>query len=180
MRFPWQPKTENYESAGYTDALVTALIRQASGNAGSPITYIATAALESVAGVVGRAFAAADVSGDPMYTSALTPACMMMLGRDLIRSGDRAYYLDTSNGLTIIPSQTHSIGGGPMPSSWRYELTLPGPSTTRGINVGANDVLHLRYAVDPERPWRGMGPLGVAADAGRLVCRGAGSLGRRS
>ena len=167
MRWPWQ-KTENYESTGYTDALIASLIRAAGGNAGNPITTVATAALESVAGVVGRAFAAAEISGNPMYAAALTPACMMMLGRSLIRSGDDVYYLDTSAGLTILPAQTHSVDGGPLPSGWRYNLSLPGPSTTHTMIVDADDLLHIRYAVDPQTPWRGKGPIGVAADAGRL------------
>ena len=167
MRWPWQPKTENYES-GYTDALIASLIRAANGNAGNPITNVATGALEAVAGLVGRGFAAAEVSGDPMYAGALTPDVLMMIGRSLIREGDNCFHLDTSDGLTILPCQTHSIDGGPMPSTWRYTLSLPGPSLTHGLIVDGEEVLHLRYAVDPQTPWRGKGPIGVAADAGRL------------
>ena len=166
MRWPWS-KTENYESGGYTDAWIASLLRFASGN-GSPISTAATGALESVAGLVGRGFAACEVSGDAMYTAALTPDVLMMMGRSLIRQGDNVYYLDTTNGLTILPAQTHSVDGGPLPVGWRYTVSLPGPSTTHSMIVDADDLLHLRYAVDPQTPWRGMGPIGVASDAGRL------------
>ena len=35
-------------------------------------------------------------------------------------------------------------------------------------NVRATSVLHFKYAIDPERPWRGNSPIGVASLAGRL------------
>ena len=78
-----------------------------------------------------------------------------MIGRALIRRGDNVYYLDTSDGLTIIPGQTHSVDGHYMPATWQYDISLPGPATTHSVLTGAENVLHMRYATDPQTPWRG-------------------------
>ena len=105
MKLPWT-KTENYQdSSSYTDALVTALIRQVRGRTAGAALTSETGALESAAGLVGRSFMACEVSGDPMYTRALSPQVMEMIGRGLVRRGDLVFYLDTSNGLTLLPAQ---------------------------------------------------------------------------
>ena len=164
MKIPFLNRTENRET-DYSDTLVNLLLRRAQGGA---VTATVSGALEAVAGAVGRAFLSAEVHGPDWATAALTPSVMQMFGRALIRNGDNVYHLDTGAGLTIIPGQTHSVAGGFMPSSWIYDVSLPGPSGTYGIVAGAQDVLHLRYATDPETPWRGAGPLQIASDAGRL------------
>ena len=169
MKLPWT-KTENYQDSSYTDALVTALIRQVRGRTAGAALTSETGALESAAGLVGRSFMACEVSGDPMYTRALSPQVMEMIGRGLVRRGDLVFYLDTSNGLTLLPAQTHSIAGGPMPSGWVYDVTLAGPGELKTLKpVPADGVLHFRYACDVERPWRGNAPLGVARGIGELV-----------
>ena len=171
---PWkrqpEPATVDRADTSYTDALVLAALRQARGNNGTPVTAMATGALEAVAGAVGRAFAQAEVSGPSWAVAALTPDVLMMIGRAMIRRGDNVYHLETSPdaGLTILPAQTHYVAGGPTPSSWRYNVYLPGPSVGHSLDAEATDLLHVRYAVDPETPWRGHGPLQVAADTGRL------------
>ena len=80
------------------------------------------------------------------------------------------FYIDTVDGLQLLPAQTHSIDGGPMPSSWTYDLTLAGPGELRTLRpVRADGVLHFRYGCDVERPWRGNAPLGVARAVGELL-----------
>ena len=166
----WIPAVLTRADTSYTDALILAALRQARGNNGTPVTTMATGALEAVAGAVGRAFAQAEVQGPAWATAALTPDVMMMVGRSMIRNGDNVYHLDTNadDGLTILPTQSHYVAGGPSPSSWRYSLHLPGPSLTQSFDAAGENLLHVRYAADPETPWRGHGPLQVARDAGRL------------
>ena len=172
MRFPWhKPQaTENYQDSSYTDALVAALIRQVRGRTANVSLISETGALESAAGLVGRAFMACEVTGDPMYTRALTPQVMELIGRSLLRRGDSVFYLDTSAALTLLPAQTHSITGGPMPSGWVYDVTLAGPGELKTLRpVRAESICHFRYGCDVERPWRGNAPLGVARGIGDLV-----------
>ena len=52
---------------------------------------------------------------------------------------------------------------------WEYRITLGGPSKTLTKEfVPAQSVLHFRYAVEASTPWRGNGPVQVAALAGQL------------
>ena len=71
--------------ASYTDAAVAAYLSNATGR--SLAIPAATAALEACAGLTGRGFAAAEVSGPTTLTSALTPSILEMVGRSLIRTG---------------------------------------------------------------------------------------------
>ena len=66
--------------------------------------------------------------------------------------------------------------------SWRYnQLSIAGPSTTLTYDdVPAASVLHFQYASDPASPWRGVGPLQVAALAGRLSAETIAALADES
>ena len=130
----------------------------------------ATSALESCAGLTGRGFASAEVSGPDSLTRALTPGCLELVGRSLIRRGELVLLIDTSSGvLKLLPAETHDVAGGPDPSTWTYRLTLGGPSRTETYDfLPAASVLHFKYGVDASSPWRGNGPISVAALAGRL------------
>ncbi len=139
-----------------------------------------TGALESAAGLVGRAFMACEVVGDPMYTQALTPQVLELIGRGLIRRGDVVFVLDTSDGLHLLPAQTH-FDGGPMPSGWLYDVSLAGPGELKTLRpVRADGVLHFRYGCDVETPWRGNAPLGVARAIGDLVAEATTYLTQES
>ena len=61
------------EQVSVDQLLISALLRQARGNSGTPISAQVTGALESCAGLVGHAFAAAEVHGPEWATSALSP-----------------------------------------------------------------------------------------------------------
>ena len=84
MKFwPWNNKLETRE-ASYSDALIEALVTRAEGK--SLAVPSATAALEACAGLTGRGFAAAEVTGPDSLTRALTPGCLELVGRSLIPS----------------------------------------------------------------------------------------------
>ena len=95
---------------------------------------------------------------------------MEMIGRALIRRGEIVFYIDVVDGrLVLLPCQSHDVEGGPDPATWRYRCTVSGPERTWTYDkVPATGVVHLTYGRDPERPWRGYGPLQVAQLAGRL------------
>ena len=172
--WPWRRETR--ADSSYTDALVAAITANASGQ--NTAVPTATAALEACAGFVGRAFAAAEVSGPDLYRRALGPACMALIGRALVRRGELVFFIDVQDGeLLLLPCQTHDVDGDTDPSTWTYRLTLGGPSRTRTYQpVPAAGVVHLAYARDPETPWRGYGPLQVALLAGRLSAETVAAL----
>ena len=169
MRFPWQRERETRADSSYTDALISAITANAGGR--SLAVPTATAALEACAGFVGRAFAAAEVTALPAIAPALDPLLMNMIGRALVRRGELVLVIqvDIERGLRLFPAETHTVAGGADPATWRYRCTVGGPARTLTFtDLPPDSVVHLTYAVDPERPWRGYGPLYSAQLAGRL------------
>ena len=164
----------------YSDVLIAALVARAQGK--SLTIPSATSALKACAGLTGRGFAAAEVTGPDSLTRALTPGCLELVGRSLIRRGQVVFLIDTQAGkLRLIPAETHDVEGGPFPEEWEYRLTLGGPSWTVTYDfVPAASVLHFRYAADASTPWRGNGPVEVAALAGRLSAETVRALGDES
>ena len=54
-------------------------------------------------------------------------------------------------------------------TDWRYRLDLFGPSGNVTRFLPAAAVVHVRYAVDPARPWHGLSPLAWARSTGTLA-----------
>ena len=166
MRWPWQRRTEN--RAGFTDAVVAALFAGAAGT--GTRDALATAALESVAALYAGAFARARL--EPMVP-AVTPAVLALIARDLIRRGESLHLIEAGgDGLILRPVGSWDIRGGWDPATWWARVDLFGPSGNVTRLVPHEAVVHCRYAVDPSRPWLGLGPLqwaeSSAALAGRL------------
>ena len=169
-RWPWE-KTENRESS-YTETLIRTIVNRAGGTVANPS---ATAALEMASGTIARAFMEAEVDQLP---DVLTPSLLGMIGRELIRAGEVILLINVVNGMvTLTPSAYTTITGSSDPSSWRYQVNLAGPSGMTTRTVGADEVVHIRYSQDPERPWKGVGPLQAASLAGRLSAETMEALG---
>ena len=110
MKWPFGNKLEVRES--YTDTVISAILANAQGK--SLATPSATSALEACAGTTGRGFAAAEVSGGQgSLTRALTPAVLSLVGRELIRTGEVVFMLDTNAGLKLLPAQSWDVEGDP-------------------------------------------------------------------
>ena len=141
--WPFGNNLETRQDTSYSDTLIAALVSRAQGKTLSIPT--ATAALEACAGLTGRGFAAAEVTGPEALTGALTPGCLELVGRSLIRTGELVLLIDTTAGkLRLIPAETHDVTGGPFPEEWMYRLTLGGPSQTVTYDhVPADSVLHF-------------------------------------
>ncbi len=182
MRWPGQGKLEariadlEARAQSYSDALTT-LIVNAQSNTATAVPH-ATAALEACAGFIGRSFAVAEVEAPDTIKGALTPGCMSLIGRTLMRTGDLVLLIDTSgDGLRLLPAQNWDVRGGADPMTWRYQVTVAGPDKIETTDtVPAEGVLHFRYAFDPGRAWQGYGPIGVAVLAGKLSAEVAAAL----
>ena len=92
------------------------------------------------------------------------------MASSLIRSGQALYIIgaDPVDGLTLAPAASWDVHGGPRPASWYYRVQLSGPSGVASETHTAASVLHLRWLVDPARPWAGVSPLQRATDTGSL------------
>ena len=163
MRFPWQDRETRHET--FTEAALELLSQGADGPKASAGSI---AALEIALGLWGRAFASASVEPSSM-AGALTPSVLEMIGRELIRVGEAVFLIEVSDGRMMLQTaKTWDLEGGPDPASWTYAITLAGPSTTTK-NVSERRIVHPRYAVDPDRPWRGVGPLERAKTTATLA-----------
>ena len=177
--WPFGNKLETRDDS-YSDTLIAALVARVSGK--SLTIPSATAALEACAGTVGRGFLGAEVAGRASLVEALTPPCLELIGRSLIRRSEVVFLIDTQAGrLRLLPAETWDVDGGPSLESWEYRLTLGGPSRTYTYDyVPAASVLHFRYAVEAATPWRGNGPIAVAALGGRLSAETVNALADES
>ena len=108
---PWARREKR---AGYTDALVDALIARAGGDAGAAAEH--TAAVEFAAAMMGHAFASAAVTPDTAVTRAVTPAFLDHVGRALITSGELVAVIHVdAEGVALRPAAAHEIAGGAAP-----------------------------------------------------------------
>ena len=165
--WPFKQQNETRDSS-YTDSIIALIAEQASG--ATLAKPAATGALEAAASIVARCFAAADVSGPDQYVAALGPSTLSLIGRSLIRQGEVLFAIEVLDGrVVLLPAASWDIHGDHDPASWRYRLTLGGPSRLTTLEpVASEAMIHIRYQADTEQPWRGVSPLSSAAIAGRL------------
>ena len=159
MRWPW--RRAEVRSANYTDQVVARLISAASGVGDSS----ALASLETAARWWGHGLSSATVSPETSALSAVSASVLDSIGRNLCRTGDSLHVIDIRNGrMTLTPTSSFDVRGSDDPETWRYHVTLTGPTATRTLTVDAESVLHIRYAPSPDRPWAGRSPVQLALD----------------
>ena len=71
--------------------------------------------------------------------------------------------------VRLRPAGSWDVHGGPDSEDWFVRADLFGPSGNRTRVVAHAGVVHPRYAVDPSRPWLGVGPLQWATSTGALA-----------
>ena len=158
----WNPFRPRLETRAYTDALVSLLIREASGSGAPTGQAHATAAVEACAGLWAHAFAGARL--DP-EVAALDPFTLSTIARSLILDGESLWVIEVERGeLRLLPAGEAVITGtSPDPDTWLYRVDLHAPNGSTTRTVPSAGIVHIRYSVDPSRPWRGVGPLKRAA-----------------
>ena len=150
----WPFGVENRDSA--TDAIISALLSQASGSSAPPSAGD-LAAVEAAAGLWSRAFASATVEPTTATTSALTPGILAAIGRGLAVQGDALFAIDVLDGVKLTQALGWEVRGGTRPESWTYLAEFPVPGGVRKRTLPAESVIHLRYATRPGKEfhrWR--------------------------
>ena len=166
---------ESSTGSSFTDVLIRTIVNNAGGTVANPT---ATAALEMASGTIARAFMEAEVQGPDSLANTLTPSVLGMMARELIRNGEYIAFIEVKDGVPMLtPSSYTTVHGSYDPASWTYECNLAGPSGTTTVMVGSERVVHVRYSQDPDRPWKGVGPLQAASLAGRLSAETMEALG---
>ena len=170
------PRPEIRES--FTDTVVARLVAASVGQGDGG----ALGAIETASRWWGAGLSSATVSPSGGALAAVTPSLLDAVGRALCRSGESLYAIDVSGGrVRLISCGSWAVSGSEDPASWRYRVTLSGPSSTRTATLNAASVVHIRYAPHPSRPWAGRSPVHLAIDtarvAGLLETATAGELG---
>ena len=152
----------------YTDQIISRIMASASGaSEGGGLAVIETAAR-----IYGSGLASASVSPSNLALSAITPSVLDGIGRALCREGESLHAISIRNGQVVLtPTASWTVLGDDDPSSWRYQLLLSGPSTSRTITLPGSSVLHCRYSPHPSRPWAGRSPLLLARDTWKAASR---------
>ena len=179
----WLSKTkpEARQSGGipFSDAVTAAIVAAAGGT--SPADPSGLSALEAAAGLYASAFAAAEIKPANEITRAITPQVRGLIARDLIRRGESLHHIEVDRaGVRLIPAGSWDVRGPWRESEWWYRLDLFGPSGNVTRFVPAQSVIHNRYAVDPARPWLGIGPLTWARATGALAANLEARLGEEA
>ena len=179
MRWPFhKQRTEHRASA--TDALVAAI--QAAAGGWALADSNALASLETAVSLYSSAFAAARVRSEGPVADLLTPEYLAMAVRAMLRRGEFLTVLDVTpvEGLTFAPCGSWDVRGGVAERDWWYRCDLQGPSGSTSRTVPADAVLHMKWAVDPARPWRGVAPLEAARATGQLAANLEQRLGEEA
>ena len=164
MKLPWFNRPET-RAADYSDAIVQALLSTAAGDVQEGLS----AGREICAGFWQRSFSSARIKGSDVVGTALAPH-LGYIGRSLVEHGEAIFYPDFNDGLTLIPASAVLVTGGPEPSSWKYELSLSGPSRVKTRRrLTADSVLHLYYVRGSRNPWKGISPIEGAATTRKLL-----------
>ena len=175
MRWPWQ-RGERRDSGGdFTDAVVRLIEAQAAGTAADASS---TAAVEAASGALSRAFASAEVVGEPWVQECVSPTFLAQVGRDLIRSGDSMHVIRVGGDgmVQLIPASSWHWEGTHDPATWTVRATAYGPSTSTTWNLPASAVVFLRWGGTPGQPYVGTGPLSWAHTTARLQSEAERSL----
>ena len=95
---------------------------------------------------------------------------MGQMGRDLLLRGESAWEISVDGAVELYPLAQFEIVGSRTVWDYQVEVEQPdGTATTR--RLPGEQVVHLRYAVDPQRPWKGLGPLDGASTTTKLAGR---------
>ena len=174
-----EPETRASNNGGgdFFNAVVAQLEAQASTRAADAG---ATAAVEAAAGALSRAFADAEVVGDPQARQAVTPAFLAQVGRDLIRSGASLHRIDTPGGrvrLWPVAQWYWHEGRSSDPSTWTVRVTEYGPSGSMTHVLPWSAVVWQTWGLSTTTPWVGRAPTSWAALTAKLAAEAERSLG---
>ena len=162
-----------------TDVLIASI--QASAR--SVVDSAGTAAVESAAGSLSRAFASAAITGPDWARRSIGPVFLSQVGRQLVRAGQSMHVIEVSadGALEFQPCSSWNIeGAGASPSTWIVEATVNSPNRaiTRRLPFGA--VVFATWGSLAGRPYSGRGPLEWASISARLQSETERSLADES
>ena len=162
--------TPERRETSLTDEVVRAILARAEGGVTLPNS---TAVQEIAAGIWSRAFAAVKVEPETSQAAqALTPDVMAMIGRSLLTSGNSVWAVKVRDDeIRLDPVSDWTVTGEPDEATWEYVANRSGPSRQTTQKLTSARVVHIRIGTSPSNPWKGRGPLQIAASSASLAAR---------
>ena len=153
MKIPFLNRPET--RAGYTDAIVEALLTQATGSTTASVSSLGVT--EACAGLWGRSFASATVTPSTSATAALTPAVLEAIGRRLLLYGEAVFEIVVEDGMiSLVEASNWEIEER---GAWLYRADFATPEGVINRSLSADRVLHPRIGISSKRPWQGESPI---------------------
>ena len=185
MRWPWT-KTETRQgniggSGNFSDQVIRLIEAEAAAKAVDAGT---TAAVESAAGALSRAFMAAEVEAEPWVQEMVDPAFLALTARNWIRAGASMHAIEMgANGRPWLASMAfwnwENAGNAGHPAdkrNWTVRATSYGPSSSKTRLLPWEGVIYTLWGSSPGTTYVGAGPLGFASTTARLMAETERSL----
>ena len=153
MKIPFLNRPET--RAGYTDAIVEALLKEATGGTTASVSSLGVT--EACAGLWGRSFASARITPVNAATAALTPAILEAIGRRLLLHGEAVFEVEVDDDVVrLVEASSWEIEER---AQWLYRADFATPVGTYTRALTADRVLHPRIGGISKRPWQGQSPI---------------------
>ena len=153
MKIPFLNRPET--RAGYTDAIVEALLKEATGGPTASVSSLGV--VEACAGLWGRSFASATVTPSNMATESLTPLVLEAIGRRLLLHGEALFEIIVEDGaVQLVEASNWDITER---AQWLYRADFSTLEGTYSRTLTADRVLHPRIGASSNRPWQGETPI---------------------
>ena len=154
MKIPFLNRPET--RASYTDAIVEALLREATGGTTASVSSLGVT--EACSGLWGRSFASAKVSPTNAVTDALTPRILETIGRRMLLDGQTVFEIRVEDGaVRLVEASTWHIDSSR--DEWFYRADFATPERTYTRALTADRILHPRISASSGRPWQGQSPI---------------------
>ena len=134
-----------------------------------------TAAVESVAGLLGRSLLCAQVEGDP--AGMISPQWLQLCARDMIRRGEHASLITAKGMLPGASLYWDTENQGEHESTWTGTITTSGPGQSMTRRVPRDRLVICRWAIVSGRPQSGLSPAGFAPLAAKAAAESERSAG---
>ena len=149
----WPFKSET--RAGYTDAVVQALLQDAGGSPTASVSNLGV--VEAAAGLWSRSFASATVTPAGPATTALTPAALAAIGRRLLLDGEAVFEIEVDDdAVRLVEAASWEIEER---AAWLYRADFSTPEGTYTRALSADRVVHARINASAKQPWQGRSPI---------------------
>lgn len=164
MGFTWWGKQPEHRQEPEPEPAPEQDAVQSSWITTSPLSGInIPSAFQAAAAPVALAFSAAEMTGTGA-AALLTRTILRDMIFEMITTGQAFAYVRPDG---VFPCRASVETGGYNPESWRYRVTLQGPSMSMDRVVGRDAVLHFMWRADKDRPWIGVSPF--ASDLAEAV-----------